>query len=144
MERLEQTKQNQKKTREQTGFVFERGGITVAKRVAPQEVKSWRGRGFGCIVCSFGKTSPSLSGCTFAACLYAGAVTEFSLADLEKKLPTVCRENETIFLLTGGDEALAKRYFDRLCVIRRMPLYFRGFGYSKQFGRQMKRLLKKQ
>ena len=144
MEQLEQAEENQKNEGEQKSFVFERNGITVAKRVAPQEVRGWRGRGFRYIVACFGKTQPCISGCPFRLALCAGAVTGFSLQQWQTFLPKLCKEQKTVLMLTGGDEALAKTEFGSMCTVRKILPFFHEFKQSKCFARQMKGLTKKQ
>lgn len=144
MEHLERSEHQQKESGEQTGFVFERNGITVAKRVAPQEISGWRGRGFLQVVVCFGLQSPLLSGCSFRLCLCAGAVTGFNLEQWEKLLLPLSKAQETAVILTGGDSALAKREFGHICRVQKLPTYFHGFGQSKSSFSRLKRLLKKQ
>ena len=142
MEQLEQTEQQNEKQGEQKNFVFEYNQITVAKRVAPQEISGWRNRGYAFVVACFGKQSPLLSDCPYSLCILAGAVTEFNLEQWKKQLLPLGRANRTAVALTGGNIALAKREFGRMCRIRPLPAYFEAFGQSNIFRRQMKCLLK--
>ncbi len=141
IEHLETSGQKQKNSGEQNSFVFERNGITVAKRVAPQEISGWRGRGYACVVSCFGKQSPLLSGCPFQCCLISGAVTEFSLKEWKELLLSIGKVHNIAVALTGGDKALAKKEFGRLCRIEELSTYFSAFGQTKSFEKQMKRLL---
>ena len=79
MEHLELSEDQQIKSGERRNFVFERKGITVVKRVAPQEISGWRDRGYSYVVSCFGKQSPLLSDCPFRLCLCTGAVNVFIL-----------------------------------------------------------------
>ena len=134
--------ENQKLTSgEQKNFVFERNRITVAKRVAPQEISGWRNRGYTHVVVCFGKQSPLISNCPYKQCILAGAITEFSLNQWKEMLLPLGKVHHTAVALTGGDEALAKREFEGICPIKRLAGYFGAFEYSKLFKRQMKSLL---
>lgn len=141
MEHLELTGHHLENEGEQNSFVFERKKITVAKRVAPQEVGGWRNRGYAYIVVCLGKQSPLLSTCPFKKCIFAGAVTEFSLKEWQNMLLPVGKSQKTAVALTGGDVILAKREFGRNIRIGKLSSYFQAFETSKPFGRQMKRLL---
>lgn len=141
IEHLETSEQKQMKSGEQNSFVFERNGITVAKRVAPQEISGWRGRGYAYVVSCFGKQSPLLSGCPFQCCIISGAVTEFSLNEWRKLLLPAGKAKNNVVALTGGDKSLAKREFGKLCRIAELPSYFSAFGQTKSYEKQMKRLL---
>ena len=143
MERLETSEQKHKKTGEQNSFVFERDGITVAKRVAPQEISGWRGRGYAYVVACFGKQSPLLSGGMFRTCLVTGAVTEFCLNEWKNMLLPISKAQNTAVVLTGGDEGLAQKEFGKMCHIVKLSSYFKAFGQTKSFEQQMKCLLGK-
>ncbi len=124
-------------------FVFERNKITVAKRVAPQEVSGWRNRGYAYVVACFGKQSPLLCDCPYRLCICAGAVTEFSLKYWKTLLLSLDKAEKTAVALTGGDFNLAKRELKRVCCMEKLPIHFEAFEHSKTFRRQMKRLLDK-
>lgn len=143
MEHLEQSENQQKKSGDQKSFVFERNGITVAKRVAPQEVSGWRDRGYAYVVACFGKETPLLSGCPYQLFLCAGAVTEFNREQWKNLLLPLGRAGKAAVALTGGDILLAKREFGRVCRIGQLPAYFEAFEQSKPFRRQIKYLLGK-
>lgn len=138
---MEQLENKESKSGEQNSFVFERNGITVAKRVAPQEISGWRGRGYACVVVCFGKETPLVSDCPFRLCLCTGAVTGFCLEEWKNMVLPLSRSRKTAVVLTGGDKLLAKKELGGWCSIRELPQYFSAFGTSKGFGRQMKRLL---
>ena len=123
------------------GFVFEREGITIAKKVAPQEIKSWRGRGYDYIVCDFGKQSPLYSECSFSSCFFIGAVTEWTIDLWKTALSSFLGMQKTVIALTGGDEVLANEIFGELCYICKVNIYFRLFKQEKQFSKQVRRLL---
>lgn len=142
MESLELCRPHQKDEREQNSFVFERENITVAKRVAPQEVGGWRNRGYAYIVVCLGKQSPLLSACPFKCCIFSGAVTEFSLNQWQSMLLKMDKEQKTAVALTGGNAALAKQKFGKNFCVTKLPSYFQAFKQSKPYGRQMKRLLR--
>ena len=141
MEHLEHSKNRKETLRGQQGFVFERESITVAKRVAPQEINGWRDRGYSLVVSCFGIKEPLALEGSFDACLLTGAITEFNLEQWKTMLLTYDRVEKTAVALTGGDEALAKREFEGICPIKRLAGYFGAFEYSKLFKRQMKSLL---
>ena len=142
MERLEQFKGKEKNRGEQTDFVFERDGITVIKRVAPQEIMGWCGRGYKYVVCCFGKKSPLLSNCRFQHCFCAGAVTAFSLEEWKNFVTPLNTVQKVSVVLTGGDEELAKAEFGTMCRVQKLFPYFRAFETNFPLNRQMKRLLK--
>lgn len=141
MERLEQSENQNKKSGEYKNFVFERNGITVAKRVMPQEVSGWRNRGYAFVVACFGKQSPLLSDCPFRLCLCTGAITEFNLEQWEEVLLPLGSTRHTAVALTGGDISLAKQMYGKEHNIIKLPMYFKAFDKSKSFQRQMKQLL---
>ena len=141
MEQLEQFTKQETKSGETGSFVFERNGITIAKRVAPQEISGWRGRGYTYIVACFGKQSPLLSDCPFNVCVLAGAVTEFSLKQWKDMILPLGEIQKVAVALTGGDVALAKQELEGRCRIGRLPSYFRAFGSIKPFQKQIKYLI---
>lgn len=61
------------KKSESHGFTFVTAGITVAKRVLPQEIKGWRGYGSRFLVCDFGNAFPACAGIPFDFTVYAGS-----------------------------------------------------------------------
>ena len=124
------------------GFVFEREGITIAKRVAPQEIKSWRGRGYRYVVCDFGNQSCMLSECPFAISFLVGAITELVIEQWEKMFFSLPEMQKKVIALTGGDEMLANEFFGKKCCIQKVSTYFIPFKQSKQFSKQIKHLLK--
>ncbi len=123
------------------GFVFEREKITIAKKVAPQEIKSWRGRGYDYIVCDFGKQSPLYSECSFSSYFLVGAVTEWTIDLWKTAFSSFSGMQKTIIALTGGDEVLAKEVFGELCYICKVNTYFTLFKQEKQFSKQVRCLL---
>ncbi len=143
MEYMEHSKKGKETLGGQQGFVFERGLVTVAKRVAPQEVNGWRDRGYSLVVVCFGIKTPLASEGGCRACLLTGAFTEFNLNQWKTMLLSLDRVENLAVALTGGDFRLAKRYLKRKCKIGRLPMYFEAFGQSKPFRRQMKLLLGK-
>jgi serine/threonine protein kinase len=143
MEHLEHSKNRKETLRGQQGFVFERESVTVAKRVAPQEVNGWRDRGYSLVVSCFGINAPLAPEGGFHACLLAGAITEFNLTQWKTMLLSLDRVENLAVALTGGDFRLAKCLLGRRCRIGRLPMYFEAFGQSKPFRRQMKQLLGK-
>jgi len=143
MEHLEQSKKRKEILGGQQGFVFERESITVAKRVAPQEVNGWRDRGYSLVVSCFGIKAPLALEEGYHACLLAGTITEFNLNQWETMLLSFDRTEKIAVALTGGDFRLAKHFLGHCYRIRRLPAYFEAFGQSKPFRRQMKRLLDK-
>ena len=141
MEHLEQSEQKQRNKEEHKNFAFERNGITVVKRVAPQEISSWCNRGYVYIVACLGKHSPLISECPFRLRLCAGAVTEFNLNQWKELLLPLRGAGKTAVALTGGDYSLANREFGRWFHIKKLSAYFRFFEQSKPFRRDMKKIL---
>lgn len=141
MEHLEQSEYQQIKSGEQKNFVFEQNRITVAKRVAIQEINGWRNRGYAFVVVCFGEQSPLLSECPYKLCLLAGAVTEFSLKQWRKMILPLGGMYPIAVALTGGDMVLAKREFGKMCKIQPLSPYFGAFKHSGLFRKQMKQLL---
>ena len=127
----------------QQGFAFEREGIMVAKRVAPQEVNGWRNRGYSLVVSCFGVNTPLAPEGVTCDYLFAGAVTEFNLNQWENMLLSFGRAEKKVVALTAGDIGLAKRTFKEICDVGRLPMYFEAFGDSKPFRKHMKCLLNK-
>lgn len=142
MEHLERSENEKNNRGEQDNFMYERNGITVVKRVAPQEAGSWKGYGFPYVVCCFGNQHPGLAGCSFTKCFYSGAITEVSLNSWKQFLGAASREEKSCLILTGGDELLARRVFGNQCTIQKIPAYFQTFQYKKAFNRRWKCLLK--
>ena len=140
MEHLERSEKSNNHRGEQGRFVFERNGITVVKRVAPQEADNWRGRGFYFVVCCFGNQHPALSGCLFDGYFYSGAVTEYTLEQWKCCLAAAQRDQNNYLVLTGGEEELAKQEFGHQCSIHKIPTFFHAFKYTKTLGRAWKRL----
>lgn len=140
MEQLEQSESVKIKSGEKS-FAFECNQITVAKRVIPQEVGGFRGRGFTYAVACFGEQSPLLSAEPFHHYLFAGSITELNLKQWEIMLPLIGGKKKTAIALTGGNGKLAKKSFGHLCTIKPLPMYFEAFEQSKPFRKQMKQLL---
>ena len=143
MEHPEQLNMQQETLGGQQGFVFERGAVTVAKRVAPQEINGWRDRGYSLVVACFGIQAPMTFDGVYRGCLLAGPITEFNLKKWETMLLSFGRAEKIAVALTGGDISLAKRTFGHICKIGRLPMYFEAFGQSKPFRRHIKNLLDK-
>ena len=143
MEQLEHSKFQQEIQRGQQGFVFEREGITVAKRVAPQEINGWRNRGYSLVVICFGIQPPWTDPGIYQKCLLAGAMTEFNRKQWERMLLSFDRTENMAVALTGGDMNLAKQILGHSRPVGLLPMYFEAFGQSQPFKRQLKRLLNK-
>lgn len=143
MEHSEHLNMQQETLGGQQGFVFERGAVTVAKRVAPQEVNGWRDRGYSLVVACFGIQAPMTLDGVYRGCLLAGPITEFNLKKWETMLLSFGRAEKIAVALTGGDIRLAKRAFGHICKIGQLPMYFEAFGQSKPFRRYMRNLLNK-
>lgn len=141
MEHLEHSKIQQETLGGQQGFVFEREGITVAKRVAPQEINGWQNRGYSFVVVCFGIQPPLMKEGAYRGCLLSGAITEVNLKEWERMLLSFDRAEHMAVALTGGDLKLAKQTFGHSCRIGHLPMYFEAFGQSNPFGRYIKRLL---
>ena len=122
--------------------MFEREGITIAKRVAPQEIKSWRGRGYDYVVCDFGNQSSLYSEYPFSTYFFVGAVTAWTIEQWKKVLFSLSEKQKIVIALTGGDEVLANEVFEEMCYVCKVNTYFIPFKQSKQFSKQVKRLLK--
>ena len=142
MEHLEDLNIRKETLRGQQGFVFEREGITVAKRVAPQEINGWRNRGYSLVVSCFGVNIPLDPEGVTCGCLLAGAVTEFNLNQWKTKLLSFGRAEKTVVALTAGDVHLARKTFGKGWNVGYLPMYFEAFGHSKPFRKHIKRLLK--
>ncbi len=142
MEYLERSGNTNKDGGDQGSFVFERNGITVVKRVSPQEAGGWKGRGFSYVVCCFGMQHPGLSGCSFERCFCSGAVTEFTLNRWKKFVDAAQQGERMGLVLTGGDEKLARQELAHRCVIQKIPVYSQVFRHKNAFNRPFKRLLR--
>jgi len=143
MECLEQSENKSKGNGNAKNFVFERGWITVAKRVAPQEIIGWRNRGYACVVVCFGTKLPMVADGSFHRCILTGAVTGFTLNQWKEMLQSIDGRYPVAVALTGGDRSLAERELEEACSIEEVPAYFEAFGQTEKFRRQVKRLLKK-
>ena len=121
------------------GFVFEREGVTIAKRVALQEIKGWRGRGYDYIVCDFGNQCYLHSETLFSVCFCVGAVTEWTIEQWKKTVVSLSEVQNIVIALTGGNKVLANDIFGESCRICKVTTYFDSF---KQFSKQVRRLLK--
>ncbi len=126
----------------ENGFVTERNGISIAGRIAPQEVKGWRQRGYRYIVCDFGNESPALSGQSFAACFLNGVVTQWTKAQWSDAMQCIDRETVLRVVLSGGDSSLARRLVSRRGSVCRCVLYDKAFALSGNSRRQIKRVLR--
>ena len=138
---VERLEQGQCREEECHGFVFEQNGITIAKRVAPQEILAWHGRGYSYIVCDFGKKCPYLAENPFLACLCAGPVSEMNLPEWERQLSLLGRYCPLIVAVTGGDVWLAKNTLDRYGHVGSLYPFYSMFVISKKVSRQIKYLL---
>jgi len=136
VERLE------KKEKNCQGFVFEQEGITIAKRVAVQELTAWIGRGYRYIVCDFGKNNPMTPEISFTSYLYAGTFTEMTLPEWEKQLSSVYGKQKLTVALCGGDEELAVCCLGEQCQVCCVNPFFSLNVQKKRGSSQMKRLLR--
>lgn len=143
MEQLEKSENKKQMTGEQKNFVFEQNHITVAKRVASQEINGWRNRGYACVVVCFGMKLPTISEGSFRRWILTGAVTGFNLKEWKKLLPAFDGRYPVAVALTGGDRLLAERELDGVCCIEQVPAYYEAFGQTENLRRQMNRLLNK-
>ena len=124
------------------GFVLEQEGITIAKRVAPQEIKGWRGRGYEYIVCDFGKQSSNISECAFSTCFLVGAITKWTIEQWKREVALLPTLQKIGIALIGGEKTLAQEVFGERCCIQNISTYFVPFQLSKLFSRQVRCLLK--
>jgi len=124
------------------GFVTEQNGITIAGRVAPEEIRGFADRGYRYIICDFGNRNPVFSGQMFAGSYLVGPMTQWTKELWEKRRIQTEGENLPVFVLTGGDCSLAWKYFRKTAIIRKLPLYFQGFGVSFCLNKRLKKLWK--
>ena len=123
------------------GFVTEQEGIVVAGRVAPQEIKGFRDRGYSYIICDFGNRNPMLSGHLFYRCFYVGPMMQWTRRQWQDKLSQNGEEQKTVLLITGGDAFLAKDWFGTAYDVRRLVMHFSGLREKrsrKQFLRTLR------
>lgn len=93
------------------GFVYEWNGITIAKRVPPEEARGWRGRGYTTVICDFGNTSPELAGLLFTEIYYCGSMMAWTLPCWRKCLEAHTEGTKGVFVCTEGDTARMRREF---------------------------------
>ncbi len=123
------------------GFVTERNGITIAGRVAPEEIRGFRDRGYSYIICDFGNRNPLFSGLSFSGCYLAGPFMQWTKEQWQQRITETTGEVAPVLVLTGGDACLARKLFHRQCTVQKVSLYFEGFGNSERLHRQIKKLL---
>lgn len=124
----------------QDGFVTDWEGITVAGRVAPQEIKGFRDRGYSYIICDFGNRNPMLSGQLFYRCLFTGPLMSWTKKQWQEKLAQIGKEQRTVLMVTGGDASLAKLWFGRACCVRKVSMdrqESKGFRNGKKLLRSL-------
>ena len=109
----------------QDGFVTDREGVTVAGRVAPQEIRGFRGRGYSYIICDFGNRSPMLSGQLFYRCFLTGPMMIWTKLQWQEKMAQFGAEQKVIPVVTGGDVLLYKTWFGRTCTSQKLSVFFR-------------------
>ena len=128
---------------EEDGFVTEKNGITIAGRVAPEEVRGFRGRGYAYIICDFGNSSPLFSGQSFFRSYLVGPMMQWTKKQWELRLSEVTQEETPGIVLTGGDFAFARRIFRKEYHVDKVSLYYAGFGNAGSgcLKKQMKKLL---
>ncbi|MGN0507179.1 MAG: serine/threonine protein kinase [Lachnospiraceae bacterium] len=126
---------------EQQGFVYEQNGITVAERIAPQEVKGWRGRGYDYIVCDLGADTFDAAGIPFDLWLCVGSMSEWTELLWHQALDELLPLQKAVVLVTEGDIALAVREFGRKCAVGQLALHSPVFTCSKESRKLFKSLL---
>ena len=130
-----------KEEKELHGFVQERNGITVAERVALQEVKGWRGRGYDYIICDLGANTPLATGIAFTCWFCVGSISEYTSSFWHRMLDEALEGQQTALIVTEGDIKLAMQEFGNAyavaCLILHTPMFF----CSKENRRLLKKLL---
>ncbi len=141
---VEQLEREETKEKEKKSFVFEREGITIAKRVALQEIRGWRQRNYRFVVCDLGVSSPMDTDSIFSAVFHVGAVTELTVKTWRQRLSVLEQKKEQrhVILLTGGELHQAEELSGGQYRICRMETFQDLFYVSGNFSRQMKRMLK--
>ena len=97
---------------------------------------------FDYIVCDFGKQSPLCSECSFSICFFVGVVAEWTIEQWKNIIYSFSEVQKKVIALTGGDEQLTIEIFGKTCSICKVNTYFTPFKQSKQFSKQIRRLLK--
>lgn len=86
----------------ENGFVTELDGVTVAGRVAPEEAKGFRGRGYAYIICDFGRRNPRYSDLMFSGYFLVGHVMQWKKMQWQKRILEIRGEEQMVLVLTGG------------------------------------------
>lgn len=123
------------------GFVQERNGITVAKHVAMQEVRGWRGRGYDCIICDLGANTPLAAGIAFACWFCVGSMSEYTIGFWHRMLDETLQEQQVALVVTEGDARLAMQEFGKTYAVARLVLHTPLFFCSKENRKLFKKLL---
>ena len=113
----------------QSGFVFEKEGVSIAGRVAPEEITGFGDRGYRYIICDFGTGSFETSNCLFHRRFLVGPMTEWMAEQWKGRLTERKGEEKPMLVLTGGDAHFARKMF-RDTAVTEIPLFFQGFGSS--------------
>lgn len=132
------------RTREETlknGFVYEQNGITVVERIAPQEMKGWRGRGYDCIVCDFGANTFEDTGIPFRLWLCVGSMSEWTVSIWHHMLDGLLQIQRTAVIVSEGDASLAAQEFGTVCTIGRAAFHTSVFQCSGESEKLFKNLL---
>lgn len=125
----------------QKSFVYERNNITIAKRVAPQEVKGWRGRGYSYIICDFGNLSVQTAGIPFTRCFCTGSMTAWTVDFWKQYLEELNPTQKNALIITEGDAAMAHREFGGDYEIGQLALLSAIGTCSKEGRRIVRRFL---
>ena len=126
---------------EEDGFVTERNGIIIAGRVAPEEVKGFRDRGFTYIICDFGNRNPLFSDQLFFRYYLTGPMMQWTKKQWQQRITETTLDVAPVLVLTGGDVPLARKLFRKQCPVKCVSLHFEGPGKVRRLHRQMKKLL---
>lgn len=126
---------------EMHGFVQERNGIMVAERVALQEVRGWRGRGYDYIICDLGANTPSATGLVFACWFCVGSMSEYTNRFWHRMLDEALQEQQTALIVTEGDVRLAMQEFGKAYAVACLTLHTPIFFCSRENRKLLKKLL---
>lgn len=130
-----------KEWEERHGFVWEQNGITIAEHVALQEVRGWRGRGYDCIICDLGTSTPLATGIAFTCWFCVGSMSEYTTRFWHQTLDDAPQKQQAALVLTEGDAKLAMREFGKTYVVAYLTLRMPLFYCSKENRRLLEKLL---
>lgn len=138
---LEERKKPRAETAQGEGFVYEWNGVTIAERIAVEEVKGWRGRGYDYIICDFGTCPPSAAGIPFDFCIAAGLAAEWTLDGWRQTLDSFLPSQKAVVAVTEGDSELAAIEFGTAWNIGKISLLCPAFTCSRSSKKFFRNLL---